>query len=104
MELEYTDAQKKKRRIAELEEILNNELYENEVDKLCLDIELQFLQGSENSYGEPYACVGTNDALFDVIYEGGEFSATLYDENGCPQLPYLNSEDLESLVREILEM
>lgn len=104
MELEYTDAQKKKRRIAELEEILNNELYENEVDKLCLDIELQFLQGSENSYGEPYACVGTNDVLFDVIYEDGEFSATLYDENGYPQLPYLNGEDLESLVREILEM
>ena len=106
MRLKYNENQEKELRITEIETILENEVYENEVEKLCLDIELQFLQGNENSYGEPYACVGTNDVLFDVIYEyeNDRYSVTLYDKNGNPQRPYLNSENLEELIEEILEI
>lgn len=106
MRLEYNENQEKELRITEIETILENEVYENEVEKLCLDIELQFLQGNENSYGEPYACVGTNGVLFDVIYEyeNDRYSVTLYDKNGNPQRPYLNSENLEELIEEILEI
>lgn len=105
MRLEYNGNQEKELRITEIKAILENEAYENEVEELCLNIELQFLQGYENSYGEPYACVGTNDVLFDVIYEyeNDRYSVTLYDKNGNPQRPYLNGENLEKLIGQILE-
>lgn len=104
MRLEYNENQEKKIRITEIEAILENELYENEVEEHCLEIELQFLQGNENTYGEPYAFIGTDNVSFDVIYECDRYSATLYDKNGNPQLPYLNSENLEELVEQILEI
>lgn len=95
-----------KLRITEIEVILENELYENEVEEHCLEIELQFLQGNENTYGEPYAFIGTDNVSFDVVYEyeNNRYSATLYDKNGNPQLPYLNNENLEELIRQILEI
>ena len=106
MRLEYDENQEKELRITEIEAILENDLYENEVEEHCLEIELQFLQGSENAYGEPYAFIGTDNASFDVIYDEGNniYSATLYDKNGNPQLPYLNSENLEELIGQILEI
>ena len=106
MRLEYNENQEKELRITEIEAILENEAYENEVEEICLDIELQFLQGYENSYGEPYAFIGTDNVSFDVIYEyeNDRYSATLYDKNGNPQRPYLNSENLEELIGEILEI
>lgn len=105
MRLEYTDEQEKQLRITEIEAVLNNELYENEIEEYCLDIELQFLQGNVNSYGEPYAFIGTDSISFDVIYEEKKdnFSATIYDQNGNPQRPYFNSENIEKLVRKILK-
>ena len=104
MRLKYNDAKEKQLRITKIETILNNELYENEVEECCLDIELQFLQGNKNLYNEPYAFVGTDDISFDVIYEeeNNKYSATLYDKEGNPQLPYLNSENLEELIGQIL--
>lgn len=104
MRLEYTEDQERKLRITELEAILENGLYENKVEEICLDIELQFLQGSTNVYGEPYACIGTEDVSFDVIYEedNNKYSATVYDKEGNPQIPMLNNENLEKLIEEIL--
>ena len=106
MKLEYDENQEKELRITEIEAILENDLYENEVDELCLEIELQFLQGSENAYGESYAMIGTDNASFDVIYDEGNniYSATLYDKEGNPQLPYLNEETLNELVEQILKI
>lgn len=105
MRLEYNEDQEKELRITEIEAILENELYENEVEEHCLEIELQFLQGNKNTYGEPYAFIGTDNVSFDVIYEDeyNRYSATLYDTNGNPKLPYLNSENLEELIGQILE-
>lgn len=106
MRLEHDENQGEKLRITEIEVILENELYENEVEEHCLEIELQFLQGNENTYGEPYAFIGTDNVSFDVVYEyeNNRYSATLYDKNGNPQLPYLNNENLEELIRQILEI
>lgn len=106
MRLEYNEEQEKELRITEIEAILENELYENEVEEYCLEIELQFLQGNENIYGEPYAFIGTDNVSFDVIYENenNRYSATSYDKNGNPQHPYLNSENLEELIGQILEI
>ena len=106
MRLEYNENQEKELRITEIEAILENELYENDVEEHCLEIELQFLQGNENTYGEPYAFIGTDNVSFDVIYEyeNNRYSATLYDKNGNPQLPYLSSENLEELIGQILKI
>lgn len=106
MRLEYNENQEKELRITEIEAILENDLYENEVEEHCLEIELQFLQGNENAYGEPHAFVETDNVSFDVIYkyENDRYSATLYDKNGNPQRPYLNSENLEELIGQILEI
>ena len=106
MRLEYNENQEKELRITEIEAILENDLYENEVEEHCLEIELQFLQGNKNTYGEPHAFVETDNVSFDVIYkyENDRYSATLYDKNGNPQRPYLNSENLEELIGQILEI
>lgn len=69
MRLEYNENQEKELRITEIEAILENDLYENEVEEHCLEIELQFLQGNKNTYGEPYAFIGTDNVSFDVIYK-----------------------------------
>lgn len=105
MRLEYNENQEKELRITEIEAILENDLYENEVEEHCLEIELQFLQGNKNTYGEPHAFVETDNVSFYVIYEAGNnrYSATLYDKEGNPQLPCLNSENLEELVEHILD-
>ncbi len=103
MQLEYDKEQEKQLRITEIEAFLNNGLYKNDVERHCLNIELQFLQGSTNSYEEPYACIEINDMIVDVIHENdNNFSATIYTKDGCPQLPYLNSENLEELVKQLL--
>lgn len=106
MRLEYDENQERALRITEIQAILENDLYENEMEERCLEIELQFLQGNTNSYGEPKAFVQTDNVSFDVIYEqeNNRYSATLYDKNKNPLLPYLNDENLEKLVTQILEL
>lgn len=46
MRLEYNENQEKALRITEIQAILENNLYENEVEKSCLEIELQSLQNN----------------------------------------------------------
>ena len=104
MRLEYIEEQEREFRIAEIEATLDNGLYENQVEKCCLIIEHQFLEGNTNAYGEPYAFIENDSVLFDVIYEkeNDRFSATLYDKEGNSQLPHLNNEKLWGLVEQIL--
>lgn len=106
MRLEYNENQEKELRITEIQTILKNDLYENEVEERCLEIELQFLQGNTDAYSEPKAFVQTDNVSFDVIYEqeNDRYSATLYDVDGNPLLPYLNDENLEKLVVQILKI
>lgn len=46
MRLEYNENQEKALRITEIQAILENNLYENEAEKSCLEIELQSLQSN----------------------------------------------------------
>ena len=105
MRLEYNENQEKALRITEIQAILENDLYENEVEERCLEIELQFLQGNTNAYNEPQAFIQTDNISFDIIYEqkNDRYSATLYDKNKNPQRPYLNDKNLEKLITQILE-
>lgn len=48
MRLEYNENQEKALRITEIQAILENNLYKNEVEKSCLKIELQSLQSNAN--------------------------------------------------------
>lgn len=47
MRLEYNEEQERELRATEIEAILENKLYENEQEKHCLELELQFLQANE---------------------------------------------------------
>ena len=105
MRLEYTEEQEKELRMTELEAILENELYESNVEKYCLEIELQFLEESKNVFGDPAAFIDADKISFEIIYEeeSEDYSATLYNQNGEPRLPYLSHKALYKLVEEILE-
>ena len=70
MRLEYTEDQEKELRITEIESILTNNLYENEIEELALEVELQFLRGNVDGYGTPIAFIGNDDVTFDMGYSG----------------------------------
>ena len=100
MRLEYTEEQERELRITEIEAILENHLRDNKVEELALEVELQFLQGNENSYGEPLAYIGidtgeTLEIIFDKNIE--QFSMLIHDKEGNPILPYYNADTLEEL-------
>lgn len=105
MRLEYTESQERELRITELNAVLENELYESNVEKYCLEIELQFLEGSKNVFGDPAAFIDADNIAFEVVYEeeSEDYSATLYNQNGEPRLPYLSHKDLYKLVEEIID-
>ena len=100
MRLEYTEEQEKELRITEIEAILENHLRDSKIEELALEVELQFLQGNENGYGEPIAHVGidsgeTLEIIFDKNIE--QFSMLIHDKEGNPILPYYNADTLEEL-------
>ena len=99
MRLEYTDEQERALRITELEAILENDLYEDELEEYCLNIEYQFLQGGKNADGKPQAFLGIDGITFEVIHkeESKTYSITSYDEKGNPSL-CLGGKDLEGLL------
>lgn len=98
MRLEYTEEQEKQLRITEIESILTNSLYENEIEELALEAELQFLQGNVDGHGTPIAFIGNDDATFEVTYEDSKYySMLVHDKEGNPILPYYNADTLEEL-------
>lgn len=106
MRLEYTEEQERELRIAEIEAILDNHLRDSKIEELTLEVELQFLQGNENGYGEPIAYVGmdsgeTLEIIFDKNIE--QFSMLIHDVEGKPMLPYYNADTVEKLLEEVCE-
>ena len=98
MRLEYTEEQEKQLRITEIESILTNSLYENEIEELALEAELQFLQGNVDGHGTPIAFIGNDDVTFEVTYEDNSYySMLVHDKEGNPILPYYNADTLEEL-------
>lgn len=104
MRLEYTDEQEKQLRITEIESILANNLYENEVEELTLEVELQFLQGNIDAYGTSIAYIGMtgNDAM-EITYEENEYFSMLIYNDGNPERPYYNADTVEELIKFYLE-
>ena len=106
MRLEYTEEQERELRITEIEAILENHLRDSKIEELALEVELQFLQGNENSYGEPLAYIGidtgeTLEIIFDRNIE--QFSMLIHDVEGNPMLPYYNADTVEELLEEVCE-
>ena len=74
MRLEYTDEQEKQLRITEIESVLENNLYKNEIEELTLEVELQFLEGRINVYGTPIAYIGiTSNNGIEITYEYNKY-------------------------------
>lgn len=106
MRLEYTEEQEKQLRIAELEAILENEPCEQSIRWLSLEVELQFLQGWTNSYGEPLANIEINTGeMLEIIYDKRieQYSMLIYDTNGNARLPYYIADTVEELLEEVCE-
>ena len=85
MRLEYTEEQEKQLRITEIESILENNLRENKTEIFALEVELQFLQGYENGFGEHMASVvvDTGETL-EIIFR------TMLDEHRNVYIVYTN--------------
>lgn len=77
MRLEYTESQERELRITELNAVLENELYESNVEKYCLEIELQFLEGSKNVFGDPAAFIDA-DKIWGISLLGAEYDETAF--------------------------
>lgn len=106
MRLEYTNEQEKQLRITEIEAILENEEKEQSIRHFSLEVELQFLQGDTNGYGEPHASVTTNNGeTLEIIFDKNieQYSMLIYDTEGNPMLPYYNADTVEELLEEICE-
>ena len=106
MRLEYTEEQERELRITEIEAILDNHLRDSKIEELALEVELQFLQGNENSYGEPlaYIRIDTGETL-EIIFDRNveQFSMLIHDVKGNPMLPYYNADTVEELLEEVCE-
>lgn len=105
MRLEYTEEQEKQLRITEIEAILENNLREDKVEILALEVELQFLQGNTNSYGEPTAYVGIDSGeTLEIIFDGNmeQYSMIIHDTEGNPMLPHYNADSIEELLGNVV--
>lgn len=105
MRLEYTEEQERELRITEIEAILENHLRDSKIEKLALEVELQFLQGNENGYGEPIAYVGidsgeTLEIIFDENMEC--YSMVVHDAEGNPMQPHYNADTVEELLEKFV--
>ena len=106
MRLEYTNEQEKQLRITEIEAILSNEEKEQSIRQLSLEVELQFLQGNTNSYGEPIAYVGIDSGeTLEIIFDGNieQYSMIIHDTEGNPMLPHYDADRVEELLEEVCE-
>lgn len=99
MRLEYNENQEKELRITEIEAILENDLYENEVEEHCLEIELQFLQGNKNTYDGLHQKAGSKN-VFEIhgstsrnycVKCGAEYPVDyIFESDGIPICPKCN--------------
>lgn len=107
MRLEYTEEQEKQLRITEIEAILENNLYENELEEFMLEIEKQFLEGNETAYGEPFAVVGTEDKFIEMTLETvddvKQFFMLVLDKNGNRLSDYQYSDNVEELLERVFD-
>ena len=106
MRMEYTIEQEMQLRITEIEAILTNEKPESDIQRLSLEVELQFLKGYADGYGDLQAFVElpsgeTAEIILDSDNEA--YSMTVYSLNGNPMLPHYFADTVEELLQEVCE-
>lgn len=106
MRMEYTREQEIQLRITEIEAILTNEKPESDMQRLLLEVELQFLKGYTDGYDNLQAFVElpsgeTAEIILDNDNEN--YSMTIYSVNGNPMLPHYFADTLDELLEEVCE-
>ena len=85
MRLEYTEEQEAKLRIAAIESVLENDLYEDKLEEYILIVEKQFLEGNDTAYLGPIKGESGTDIFIEITLETKDneefFSMTVLDEN-----------------------
>ena len=102
MRMEYSTEQEIQLRITEIEAVLTNEKIDSDIQRLSLEVELQFLKKYTNGYGDLQAFIElpsgeTAEIILDSDNE--EYSMTIYDVNGNPVLPHWFADTVEELLK-----
>ena len=106
MRMEYTTEQEIQLRITEIEAILTNEKLESDIQRLSLEVELQFLKGYTDGYGDLQAFIelpSGETAEIIVDSDNEDYSMTVYSINGNPMLPHYFADTVEELLEEVCE-
>ena len=106
MRMEYTTEQEIQLRITEIEAILTNDRPESDIQRLSLEVELQFLKKYTDGYSDLQAFIElpsgeTAEIILDSDNEA--YSMTLYSLNGNPMLPHYFADTVEELLEEVCE-
>lgn len=106
MRMEYTREQEIQLRITELEATLTNNTPDSNMQRLLLEIELQFLRGYTDGYDNLQAFVElpsgeTAEIILDNDNEN--YSMTIYSVNGNPMLPHYFADTLDELLENVCE-
>ena len=102
MRMEYSTEQEIQLRITEIEAVLTNEKIDSDIQRLSLEVELQFLKKYTDGYGDLQAFIElpsgkTAEIILDSDNE--EYSMTIYDVNGNPVLPHWFADTVEELLK-----
>ena len=106
MRMEYSTEQETQLRITEIEAILTNEKIDSDIQRLSLEVELQFLKGYTDGYGDLQAFIKLpSGETAEVILDSDNecFSMTIYSVNGNPMLPHYFADTVEELLKEVCE-
>ena len=106
MRMEYTKEQEIQLRITELEATLTNNPPDSDMEKLLLEIELQFLRRYTDGYDNLQAFVELpSGETAEVILDNDNecFSMTIYSVNGNPMLPHYFADTLNELLEIVCE-
>jgi hypothetical protein len=104
--MEYTKEQEIQLRIAELEAILTNEKPDSDMQRLSLEVELQFLKKYTDGYDNLQAFVELpSGETAEIILDNDNecFSMTIYSAKGNPMLPHYFADTLDELLKEVCE-
>lgn len=106
MRMEYSTEQEIQLRITEIEAVLTNEKIDSDIQRLSLEVELQFLKGYTDGYGDLQAFIELpSGETAEIILDNDDecFSMTIYSVNGNPMLPHYFADTVEELLQEVCE-
>lgn len=104
MKLEYASEKEKELRIEKIEAAIDNNLFKSRTEEVCLQVELQFLQGNKSDFNEPKAVIEIENGVeLKILYEKGmnRFCAAKYQRGRCISFFYY-AETVEALLSELI--